>query len=298
MNVVTTPKVAGYVNPSHNNSLAARIKRDEEELENMMNPESEDEQQDTSTEDSPAPTKKNASEEIETESEVEEKLSKEEETYKKRYGDLRKHMNELTSKIKALEEAPTTGNITPPKSQEEVSEWMRKYPDVAAIVEAIADKKAAERFEYADERLKRIDEMNEVAEREKAHNEIRAVHTDFDDLLISDGFHDWASEQPKWVQDALYENADDAKSVVKVITLYKYENGLDVKSKKAATKDAASAIVTKRTRTELSADDTEGSFRESTVNKMSMREYEKKQDEIMDAIRKGKFIYDISGAAR
>ena len=141
-------------------------------------------------------------------------------------------------------------------------------------------------------------EMNEVAEREKAHNEIRAVHTDFDDLLISDGFHDWASEQPKWVQDALYENADDAKSVVKVITLYKYENGLDVKSKKAATKDAASAIVTKRTRTELSADDTEGSFRESTVNKMSMREYEKKQDEIMDAIRKGKFIYDISGAAR
>ena len=296
MNVVTSPKVAGYVNPSHNNSLAARIKRDEEELENMINPEGEDEQS-SSAESSPAPKKKDASAEVEAESEVE-NLSKEEETYKKRYGDLRKHMNELTSKIKALEEAPATGNVTPPKSPEEVDAWMRKYPDVAAIVEAIADKKATERFASADERLRRIDEMTEQADRDKAHNEIRAVHADFDDLLDSDKFHTWASEQPKWVQDALYENADDPKSVVKVITLYKYENGLDVKGKKSSEKNAASAILTKRTRSELAADEQEGSYRESAVNKMSMHEYEKKQDEIMDSIRKGKFIYDVTGAAR
>jgi hypothetical protein len=37
---------------------------------------------------------------------------------------------------------------------------------------------------------------------------------------------------------------------------------------------------------------------ESRVNKMSTKEYEKHQDEIMDAIRKGEFIYDISGSAR
>ena len=298
LNTVTSPKVAGYVNPNHNNSLAARIKRDEEELERMINPEGEDEQQTPSAEDSPAPKKKDASAEVEAESEVEEQLTKEEQTYKKRYGDLRKHMNELTTKIKALEEAGVGGTVKPPKSAEEVEAWMREYPDVGAIVEAIADRKASERFATADERLKRIDEMTEEAERSKAHNEIRAVHADFDELQLSDGFHDWAGEQPKWVQDALYENADDPKSVIKVITLYKYENGMDVKGKKAATKDAASAIITKRGRTEPSGDDSSGSFRESAVNKMSMREYESKQDEIMDAIRKGKFIYDISGAAR
>jgi hypothetical protein len=37
---------------------------------------------------------------------------------------------------------------------------------------------------------------------------------------------------------------------------------------------------------------------ESRVNKMTSKEYEKQQDEIMEAIRKGEFIYDISGSAR
>ena len=41
----------------------------------------------------------------------------------------------------------------------------------------------------------------------------------------SDTFHDWAEEQPKWVQDALYENADDPASVVRVIDLYKSDKG-------------------------------------------------------------------------
>jgi len=31
---------------------------------------------------------------------------------------------------------------------------------------------------------------------------------------------------------------------------------------------------------------------------MSTQEYEKHADEIMDAIRSGKFIYDLSGSAR
>jgi hypothetical protein len=31
---------------------------------------------------------------------------------------------------------------------------------------------------------------------------------------------------------------------------------------------------------------------------MSPQEYEKKSDEIMEAIRSGKFIYDMSGSAR
>ena len=37
----------------------------------------------------------------------------------------------------------------------------------------------------------------------------------------SDEFHDWVDEQPKWVQDALYENSDDPASVIRVIDLYK-----------------------------------------------------------------------------
>jgi hypothetical protein len=39
-------------------------------------------------------------------------------------------------------------------------------------------------------------------------------------------------------------------------------------------------------------------IKESEVQKMSPQEYEKRSDEIMEAIRSGNFIYDLSGSAR
>ena len=39
-------------------------------------------------------------------------------------------------------------------------------------------------------------------------------------------------------------------------------------------------------------------IKESDVQKMSAKEYERKSDSIMEAIRSGKFIYDVSGSAR
>jgi hypothetical protein len=41
-----------------------------------------------------------------------------------------------------------------------------------------------------------------------------------------------------------------------------------------------------------------GAIRESDVQKMSATEYEKNADDIMEAIRTGNFIYDLSGSAR
>lgn len=292
LGTIEAPKVAGFVTTdSRNTAFKKRIEEDEKELEALIKqrkgeaPETEEE----------APK---AEAKVEPEAETEEKLSAEEQTYKKRYGDLRRHMNELTEKIKELEAAQKEGKITPPKNEADVAAWMKKYPDVAAIVEAIAEKKASEKFSGAEARLKQIDAMSAEAERKKNESEIRAVHKDFDDLRDSDVFHEWAAEQPKWVQDALYENADDPKSVIKVIDLYKYENGLDVKGRKAAAKDAASAVMTKRAKPEVDADGGGKKVYESQVQKMSTREYESRQDEIMEAIRNGNFVYDISGGAR
>ena len=39
-------------------------------------------------------------------------------------------------------------------------------------------------------------------------------------------------------------------------------------------------------------------IKESDVQKMSAEEYEKNSDSIMEAIRSGNFIYDVSGSAR
>ena len=45
--------------------------------------------------------------------------------------------------------------------------------------------------------------MSVEAKKEKAEVELMKIHPDFNDIRDSDDFHDWADEQPKWVQDAL-----------------------------------------------------------------------------------------------
>jgi len=290
---VETPKTAGFVDRGYSyESRKKRIEAEEEEIKRL-----EAEQRGESEEENEEVTK---TEEADTE--VEEKaLSPEEKSFKKRYGDLRRHMQEKekewNDKFKAFEKRMKKESIVPPKSDEDIEEWARQYPDVAGIVETIAAKKAQEMFSKADARLKELDQAQSEAERMKAENVIRKSHEDFDDLRASDEFHDWANEQPKWVQDALYENSDDPASVVRVIDLYKVDKGLTKTAKKAKAKDAASTV-TRRSKTEVDVDDANDVIRESDVAKMSDKEFEAKSEEINKAIRSGKFVYDVSGKAR
>ena len=68
--------------------------------------------------------------------------------------------------------------------------------------------------------------------------------------------------------------------------------------KKKSSKGAAEAVSTKSERNTPQADESTTYLKESQVQAMSAQEYEKNSDAIMEAIRSGKFIYDISGSAR
>ena len=225
-----------------------------------------------------------------------EPTSAEERSFKKRYGDLRRHMQqkekEYEEKLKAA-----VDNIAPPKTEADLKAWAAKYPDVANIVESIATKKAQEMFEKADVRFKELDEAKLEAARVKSENAIRKSHPDFDTLKESDEFHVWAEEQPKWVQDALYENADDPASVVRVIDLYKVDNGMTPSAKKDRAK-AAAGYTPKGSRSAIDPDETSKKFTESQVRKMSDKEFEANMEAITEAQRTGKFVYDLTGAAR
>ena len=160
----------------------------------------------------------------------------EEKTFKKRYGDLRRHAQkkeqDLQKQIDELRtqlEASTKKEIKYPKSEEELGQWMTQYPDVAKIVETIAMKKAHEQASEFESKFKQIDEMKAEAMREKAEAELMRLHPDFDAIRDSDEFHDWVEEQPKWVQDALYDNDNDAVSAARAIDLYKSDKGIKAK---------------------------------------------------------------------
>ena len=289
---------------------AARVQREEEELRKLMaqaRGETDEESTSDIQQDTPEEAPQEASREADTnekpqESNQEEvKLSKEEESFKKRYGDLRRHMQEKEQeykleleKIKAQLDKSAKNELVLPKSEDEIAAWAKKYPDVAAIVEAIADKKASERSSDLDKRLKEIEELRVQAKKDKAEAELMSLHPDFAEIRAADEFHEWAESQPKWVQDALYENVDDARSVARVIDLYKADKGI-AKQKTTSSDKAAASSVNAKTRNTPEADDSKSYFRESQVNKMSTKEYEKNADAIMDAIRSGKFIYDVSG---
>ena len=290
-------KVAGFVDPrSRKNKNAERIKKDEEELQELLKAREEGTATAEEIKEASAPEKG------EEATKEDENLSKEELSFKKRYGDLRRHMaskdKETEERIKALEDQlskATRNELVLPKSDDEIAAWTKKYPDVAGIVETIADKKARERSTDLDKRVQDIEKMRVDAVKEKAEAELMKLHPDFIDIREDDKFHDWADEQPKWVQDALYENVDDAKSVARVIDLYKIDAG--IKAKKSDGKSAASAVNT-RSKTTPTSDDSNNNWRESQIEKMSDKEYAKNQESIMEAMRTGKFVYDLSGAAR
>ena len=229
-----------------------------------------------------------------------EDLSPEEKNFKKRYGDLRRHTQEKEKEfqaqldtLKSQLEAATKNELVLPKSEDEVEAWAKKYPDIAGIVEAIADKKASERSSELDGRLKEIESLRTTAKREKAEAELLSMHPDFQEIRADDAFHSWAEKQPKVVQDALYENSEDAKSVARVIDLYKSDQGIKTKKTSSSDKAAASSVKTKG-RSAPDTDDSSKYITESQVAKMSIKEYEKRMDEIFDAQRSGKFIYDMS----
>ena len=277
-------KKAAFVSRKYNNDEKRKL--DEEELAELL--------------------KAQQGESVEEESKVEEEqepTSAEEKTFKKRYSDLRRHQqkqaDELKAKITDLERQLSEAarkEMKLPKSEEEIEAWTKEYPDVAGIVETIATKKAQEQSVALEERIKAIDALQISASKEKAEVELLKLHPDFSDIRESDSFHEWAEQQPKWVQDALYDNETDARSAARAIDLYKAD--IKMSAPKSKDKDAAKSVSVKNARSKPQEDATASYMKESDVQKMSSKEYEKRSDEIMEAIRSGKFIYDVSGSAR
>ena len=268
-------------------SKEEKIKRDEAELEELIKQQKGEVEKEATEPEEPEPT------------------NAEEKTFKKRYSDLRRYNQEQTKELKVeieklkrqLSEA-TKKEMKLPKSDDDIEKWAAEYPDVAQIVETIAMKKAREQSLELEEKVKAIDAMQLSANKEKAEVELMRLHPDFGEIRDSDDFHEWAEEQPKWVQEALYENDDDARSAARAIDLYKSDRDIGKEKKSKVNKSAAEAVNTKNTRTKPQENEASSYLKESDVQKMSVQEYEKKSDEIMEAIRSGKFIYDISGSAR
>ena len=284
---------SGAPNPKqlYNKGFLANLSKDEDELAEME-----------------ANAIKEAEEAKATEEDIEEtaNLSPEETTFKKRYGDLRRWQQKQETEAKAsvtakdeeiqrLKEQLQTVPILP-KTEEEVAEFVKEHPDVAAIFESMIGKRLGDRETKISEKFKQIAEDQAKIAEDAATLKLKQAHPDLEELQKDIEFHEWVAKQPSIMQRSLYEDSEDWESASRVIDLYKFEAAKKQTPKGKKKPSAAEAVKVSSKVSEIKSED--NTILESDIQKMSTDDYEKHEEEIQKAILEGRFVYDLSGAAR
>ena len=215
--------------------------------------------------------------------------------YKKRYDDLKKHydskLNEFKSREQELLEqaAENRPSYVAPKSPEELEKFREEYPDVYEVVETVSHLQSEEKSKDLREKLEKLQSREQELIRKDAEKRLMDKHPDFEDIRNSDDFHGWAKEQPKSIQDWVYNNADDADLASRALDLFKKDIGMDVAPKKSnskqSKKSAADMVSTKTTSVEPKQDKV---WTEREIAKMSMAEFDKHEAEISTAMQEGR----------
>ena len=243
--------------------------------------------------------KPQAKQEADIEEPVEQEATKDEPykrpDYKKRYDDLKKHydskLNEFKSREQELLEqaAENRPNYVAPKSPEELEKFREEYPDVYEVVETVSHLQSEEKSKDLREKLERLQQREQELVRKDAEKRLMDKHPDFEDIRNSDDFHGWAKEQPKSIQDWVYNNADDADLASRALDLFKKDIGMDVAPKKSRSKQskksAADMVSTKTTSVEPKQ---EKIWTEREIAKMSMAQFDKHEAEISQAMQEGR----------
>lgn len=215
--------------------------------------------------------------------------------YKKRYDDLKKHydskLNEFKSREQELLEkaAENRPQYKAPKSPEELEKFRQEYPDVYEVVETVSHLQSEEKSKDLREKLERLQQREQELVRKDAEKRLMDKHPDFEDIRNSDDFHGWAKEQPKSIQDWVYNNADDADLASRALDLFKRDIGIDTVQKKSnsqkSKKSAADMVSTKTTTVEPQQTKV---WTEKEIAAMSMDEFDRHEAEISEAMQQGR----------
>ena len=241
---------------------------------------------------------------------AEQPVTAEEAMWKKRYADLRRHTEQLKREakteldgVKSRYEQLAKGQFKLPKSEDDVIEWMGKYPEFAGILETIVSKRVDDGQRDVNRRVQELElKQNELSVKE-AYMELKSRHPDLDKLLHKDSeFHTWLATKSQKYQDAIYVNLD-VEDAAFVIDKYKSQEKKGKPRDEEANfeKEAAKVVRSGRGTQEISDDFGDYLFSESQIereSKKNPRWFEANEEAIDAAARKGKILMDITGGAR
>lgn len=227
--------------------------------------------------------------------------------WKKRHDDGRRYQIQLQSKNKELEsrvsdlEARLKDSVSVPDNIEKFEEWSKEYPIVAEMVRIAARKEASQLDDEIKGKLTSLDELTKKNRMIEEKEKLRALQPDFyTEIATSPEFKDWIlNKAPQYAREAVFnENNPNAEIVSTVIDSFKVQTNWKSKNnsqrQKTTSNDAASSVRNNKSSAPKVSETSEWS--ESRVNRMSLRDYEKHENEISEAIRNGTFVYDMSNA--
>lgn len=236
--------------------------------------------------------------------------------WKKRYGDLQRHLESLkrewsekesgyTAEIARLKESTKAPELPANLTDEDIKKWEEKFPDVAAIIDYKARKRAKEIASGLEEKVAVFEEDKKMLDHQRAYLRLLSIHEDYEDIRKSDEFSDWLAEQDEDIQKAITSPKDYSEASVRkaarVVDFFKLETGWgEGKTKSRPEKDTSAARTVPSRGSNPEEFDDQPKFTESQIQKMSPKEFEAKKEQIFRAMQKGApyFVYDVTGAAR
>ena len=217
--------------------------------------------------------------------------------YKKRYDDLKKHYDTKLNEFKVREQElldEATKNRTEyraPKTEEELDQFKKEYPDVYEVVETVAHLQSESKAKVLEERLSKLQAREQELIQRDALKRLKENHPDFEEIKNSDEFQNWTNEQPQSIQQWILGNSNDADLASRALDLFKKDFNVDSpKVKESISKPASSAADLVSTKTTSVEPKQEKIWSEREIAAMSMDEFDKYEEEISNAMQEGRIV--------
>ena len=236
------------------------------------------------------------------------------EDWKKRYSDVRRHMeemrqkhNEELSQLKQQVAELSTKGLRLPKTEDEMNEWAERNPDAAGILETLVQKRIQESKSADDERITRLEAREAEMRRRDGIESIKRIHPDFDELKTDNDFAKWLADCETDPNRSHHHYAlmkgNDPRLAIDAITIFKQEMGKTKKEEPSNTKkkrkdESAADAVNSRSAPKKLSSNTDWDFSESQIQKMNAHEFDSNEEAIMEAHRQGRIYMDLTGAAQ
>jgi|TARA_B110000908_G_C10250447_1_gene451658 hypothetical protein len=209
--------------------------------------------------------------------------------WEKRYRDLQSYSDKQLNTLRQDLETSQQSKVSL-SSPEEIADFMERNPDQYRMMQTIAREAGASVAAPLSSKLDDIETDTNQAKAIKAKTQIIKAHPDFDQVVNSDEFHEWAQAQTQEVQRWVYDNPNDADLAITALDLYKVKTGVknDTKSKKTS-ESAADAVGTG------GSPDVSGGkkiWKASTIKSLHPKKYEKLENEIDLAFNEGRVDFN------